>query len=359
MYTKEDILKALSHVEEPDLKKDLVTLNMIEDIRINDKEVSFSVILTTPACPLKELIHNACVNAIHHFVDKEAVVKINMTSKVTQKVDGKSFPNIKNVILVASGKGGVGKSTVAVNLAIGLSKQGAKVGLIDADIYGPSIPMMFKLEGARPNAEKDGDKVKLMPLEKYGVKLLSIGFFTEPGQAIPWRGPMVTSALRQMFMDANWGELDYLIVDTPPGTGDVHITLAQNFPVTGAVIVTTPQNVALADTRKGISMFKMDAIKVPILGVVENMSYFIPEEFPDHKYFLFGKEGGRKLAEQFEIPFLGEIPLVQAVGEAGEQGEPIILKDDHPMAKSFASISSNVAQQVAILNAGMHETILN
>lgn len=359
MYTKEDILKALSHVEEPDLKKDLVTLNMIEDIKINDKEVSFSVILTTPACPLKELIHNACVNAIHHFVDKEAVVKINMTSRVTQKLDGKSFPNIKNVILVASGKGGVGKSTVAVNLAIGLSKQGAKVGLIDADIYGPSIPMMFKLEGARPNAEKDGDKVKLMPLEKYGVKLLSIGFFTEPGQAIPWRGPMVTSALRQMFMDANWGELDYLIVDTPPGTGDVHITLAQNFPVTGAVIVTTPQNVALADTRKGISMFKMDAIKVPILGVVENMSYFIPEEFPDHKYFLFGKEGGRKLAEQFEIPFLGEIPLVQAVGEAGEQGEPIILKDEHPMANSFASISSNVAQQVAILNAGMQETILN
>ncbi len=359
MYTQEDILKALSHVEEPDLKKDLVTLKMIEDIKIEGKEISFSVILTTPACPLKELIHNACVNAIHHFVDKEAVVKINMTSRVTQKLDGKSFPNIKNVVLVASGKGGVGKSTVAVNLAIGLAKQGAKVGLIDADIYGPSIPMMFKLEGARPSAEKEGEKVKLLPLEKYGVKLLSIGFFTEPGQAIPWRGPMVTSALRQMFMDANWGELDYLIVDTPPGTGDVHITLAQNFPVTGAVIVTTPQNVALADTRKGIAMFRMDAINVPILGIVENMSYFIPEELPDNKYYLFGKEGGRKLAEQFDVSFLGEIPLVQAVGEAGEKGEPIILNDEHPTAMAMKGIASSVAQQVAILNAGMRETILN
>lgn len=359
MYTKEEILKALSHVEEPDLKKDLVTLNMIEDVKVNGNEVSFTVILTTPACPLKELIHNACVNAIHHFVSKEAKVNINMSSRVTQKEGSKNFPNIKNIILVASGKGGVGKSTVAVNLAIGLSKQGAKVGLIDADIYGPSVPMMFHLEGARPAAEKVGEKVSLLPIEKYGVKLLSIGFFTDPNQAIPWRGPMVTTALRQLFQDANWGELDYLIVDTPPGTGDVHITLAQNFPITGAVIVTTPQNVALADTRKGISMFKMQGINVPILGIVENMAYFIPEEMPDNKYYLFGKEGGRKLAQQIEVSFLGEIPLVQAVGQAGETGEPIILNESHPTAKAFQSISSNVAQQVAILNAGMAETVLN
>jgi len=359
MYTKEDILKALSHVEEPDLKKDLVTLNMIEDVAIDGNNISFTVILTTPACPLKELIHNACVNAIHHFVSKEAKVTVNMSSRVTQKENSKNFPNIKNIILVASGKGGVGKSTVAVNLAIGLSKQGAKVGLIDADIYGPSVPMMFHLEGARPAAEKVGEKVSLMPIEKYGVKLLSIGFFTDPNQAIPWRGPMVTTALRQLFQDANWGELDYLIVDTPPGTGDVHITLAQNFPITGAVIVTTPQNVALADTRKGISMFRMQGINVPILGIVENMAYFTPEELPNNKYYLFGKEGGRKLAQQIEVSFLGEIPLVQAVGEAGEIGEPIILKDEHPTAKAFESISSNVAQQVAILNSGIRETVLN
>jgi ATP-binding protein involved in chromosome partitioning len=359
MYTKEEILKALSYVEEPDLKKDLVTLNMIEDVKINYKEVSFTVVLTTPACPLKELIHNACVNAIHHFVDKEALVKINMSSRVTQKTDSKSFPNIKNVIVVASGKGGVGKSTVAVNLALGLAKLGAKVGLIDADIYGPSIPMMFKLEGARPGAEKDGDKVKLTPLEKYGIKLLSIGFFTDPNQAIPWRGPMITSALNQMFRDADWGELDYLIVDTPPGTGDIHITLAQNFPVTGAVIVTTPQNVALADTRKGIAMFKMKGMNVPILGVIENMAYFSPEEMPDNKYYLFGKDGGKKLAQQFELPFLGEIPLVQAVGESGEQGEPIILRSEHPTALAFENISKSIAQQVAILNASPSETILN
>jgi len=359
MYTKEEILKALSYVEEPDLKKDLVTLNMIEDVKINDNEVSFSVILTTPACPLKEMIHNACLNAIHHFVSKDAVVKINMTSRVTQKEGLNNYPNIKNIILVASGKGGVGKSTVAVNLAIGLSKQGAKVGLIDADIYGPSIPMMFHLEGARPAAEKEGEKISLLPIEKYGVKLLSIGFFTDPNQAIPWRGPMVTTALRQLFQDANWGELDYLIVDTPPGTGDVHITLAQNFPITGAVIVTTPQNVALADTRKGISMFKMKGIEVPILGIVENMAYFIPEEMPDNKYYLFGKEGGRKLAQQIEVAFLGEIPLVQAVGEAGEIGEPIILNDAHPTAKAFQSIVSGVAQQIAILNSTPRETVLN
>jgi ATP-binding protein involved in chromosome partitioning len=219
--------------------------------------------------------------------------------------------------------------------------------------------MMFHLEGARPAAEKVGEKVSLMPIEKYGVKLLSIGFFTDPNQAIPWRGPMVTTALRQLFQDANWGELDYLIVDTPPGTGDVHITLAQNFPITGAVIVTTPQNVALADTRKGISMFKMQGINVPILGIVENMAYFIPEELPDNKYYLFGKEGGRKLAQQIDVAFLGEIPLVQAVGQAGEIGEPIILNDEHPTAKAFESISSKVAQQVAILNAGIAETVLN
>ncbi len=351
MITEQQIIDALSHVEEPDLKKDLVTLKMIEDVKVNGKEVSFSVILTTPACPLKAMIENACINAIHHFVDKEAVVKINMTSRVTTKPSGNAFPNIKNIVLVASGKGGVGKSTVAVNLAIGLAKTGAKVGLIDADIYGPSVPIMFNLEGSRPGAKKVGEKTVLLPLEKYGIKLLSIGFFTDPNQAIPWRGPMVTSALRQLFHDADWGELDYLLVDTPPGTGDVHITLGQNFPITGAVIVSTPQRVALADTRKGIAMFRMEAINVPVLGVVENMSYFTPAELPDNKYYIFGKDGGKKLAQQFDIPFLGEIPLVQAVGEAGESGEPIILNEANPMSESFMEIARRVAQQVAISNA--------
>jgi ATP-binding protein involved in chromosome partitioning len=351
MITEEAVLNALRHVEEPDLKKDLVTLKMIEDIKISGNEISFSVILTTPACPLKEMIHNACVNAIKHFVDKDAVINIHMTSRVTTKPSNKNFPGIKNIIMVASGKGGVGKSTVAVNLAIALSMNGAKVGLIDADIYGPSIPIMFKMETARPSAKDVNGKPVMLPLEQYGVKLLSIGFFTSPGQAVPWRGPMVTSALRQLFHDADWGELDYLIVDTPPGTGDVHITLGQNFPITGAVIVTTPQNVALSDTRKGMAMLRMDTINVPILGVIENMAYFTPEELPDHKYYIFGKNGGKKLAEQFEVPFLGEIPLVQAVGEAAENGEPIVLNKNHKMSDAFLEISRKVAQQVAILNA--------
>lgn len=359
MYTQQQILDALSHVEEPDLKKDLVTLKMIEDVQINGNEISFSVILTTPACPLKKVIENACINAIHHFVDKNAVVKINMTSRVTSKSGDNLYPNIKNIILVASGKGGVGKSTVAANIAIALAMNGARVGLIDADIYGPSIPIMFRLEGARPGAKKENEKTRLIPVEKYGVKLLSIGFFTDPNQAIPWRGPMVTTALRQLFNDADWGELDYLIVDTPPGTGDIHITLGQNFPVTGAVIVTTPQNLALADTRKGMAMFNMEAIRVPILGVIENMSYFTPAELSQNKYYLFGKDGGKKLAQQFEVPFLGEIPLVQTVGEAAEEGEPIVLKQQDPMSNAFMTIAQNIAQQVAVLNADLGSPVFN
>lgn len=349
-YTTDQILKALSHVEEPDLKKDLVTLNMIEDVQINGKEISFSVILTTPACPLKAMIENACINAIRHFVDKDAVVKINMTSRVTSRANS-TFQNIRNIIVVASGKGGVGKSTVAANLAIALAKSGARVGLIDADIYGPSMPIMFNLEHARPQAVQRNGKTCVLPVEQYGIKLLSIGFFTSPGQAIPWRGPMVSSALKQLFHDADWGELDYLLVDTPPGTGDVHITLGQNFPVSGAVIVTTPQKVALSDTAKGMAMFNMDTMKVPVLGVVENMSWFTPAELPENKYYIFGQGGGRKLAQQFDVPFLGEIPLVQSIGESGERGEPIVLNDAHPEAKAFMDIARKVAQQVAIRNA--------
>ena len=348
--TKEQVLSALSNVEEPDLKKDLVALNMIQDIHIEGNKVSFSVILTTPACPLKAMIENACRNAILYFVSKEAEVSINMTSSVTsQKNTG--VPGVKNIIAVASGKGGVGKSTVAVNLALGLAKTGARVGLIDADIYGPSIPIMFGLEGARPKASQADGKSRIQPIEKYGVKLLSIGFFTDPDQPVPWRGPMVSTAVKQLFNDADWGELDYLVVDLPPGTGDIHITVTQTFPVTGAVIVTTPQNVALADARKGIGMFMMNAINVPILGIVENMSYFTPAELPGNKYYIFGKGGGQKLAQQLGVPFLGEIPLVKSISDSGDAGRPVVLEEDNITAPAFVEMAKKVAQQIAICNA--------
>jgi ATP-binding protein involved in chromosome partitioning len=349
-FTKEQVLQALSNVEEPDLKKDLVTLNMIQNVHIDGNHISFSVILTTPACPLKAMIENACRNAITYFVSKEAVVHIDMTSKVTsQKNTG--VPGVKNIIAVASGKGGVGKSTVAVNLALGLAKTGAKVGLIDADIYGPSIPIMFGLEGTRPMAREVDGKTRIEPIEKYGIKLLSIGFFTDPNQPVPWRGPMVSTAVKQLFNDADWGELDYLVVDLPPGTGDIHITVTQTFPVTGAVIVTTPQNVALADARKGVGMFMMNAINVPILGVVENMSYFTPAELPDNKYYIFGQGGGSRLAESIKAPFLGEIPLVKSISDSGDAGMPVILQDGSIMEGAFIEMAKKVAQQVAICNA--------
>src|SRR5476651_1342934 len=348
--TNELVLHALGHVEEPDLKKDLVTLNMIQDIHIDGQNLSFSVILTTPACPLKAMIENACRNAVRHFISPEVKVTVNMTSRVTtQKNTG--VPGVKNIIAVASGKGGVGKSTVAVNLALGLAKTGASVGLIDADIYGPSIPIMFGLEGSRPMASQVDGKTRIEPIEKYGIKLLSIGFFTDPNQPVPWRGPMVSTAVKQLFNDADWGELDYLVVDLPPGTGDIHITVTQSFPVTGAVIVTTPQNVALADAKKGIGMFMMTAINVPILGIVENMSYFTPAELLENKYYIFGQGGGKKLAERLDVPFLGEIPLVKSVSDSGDAGTPLILDDTNPVSAAFIDMAKKVAQQVAIVNA--------
>ncbi|HEY0057449.1 MAG TPA: Mrp/NBP35 family ATP-binding protein [Pedobacter sp.] len=351
MITKEEVLRALSNVEEPDLKKDLVTLNMIEDILVDGDHLTFSVVLTTPACPLKALIENACRNAIAHFISKDIVVDVKMTSRVTTQKN-QPLSNIRNIIVVASGKGGVGKSTVSANLALGLAKRGAKVGLIDADIYGPSIPIMFGLETARPNANQTEDgKTRIEPIEKYGIKLLSIGFFTDPNQPIPWRGPMASNAIKQLFNDADWGELDYLVVDLPPGTGDIHITLTQNYPVAGAVIVTTPQNVALSDAKKGIGMFLMESINVPILGIVENMSYFTPAELPDNKYYIFGEGGGRKLAELYNTAFIGEIPLVQSISDAGDAGTPVILNEASPLSVAFLDIAERVAQQVSIVNA--------
>ncbi|GAB1463466.1 Mrp/NBP35 family ATP-binding protein [Pedobacter sp.] len=349
--TEEKVLAALSHVEDPDLKKDLVTLKMIKDVKIEDKKVSFTLELTTPACPMKDMLKNACINAVKHFVDAAAEIDITITSRVTKPMDISQLKAIKNIILISSGKGGVGKSTVASNLAVTLAADGAKVGLIDADIYGPSVPIMFDLVGAKPSAKETADgKTLILPIEKYGIKLLSLGFFSDPDQPVPWRGPMASNAIKQLFNDADWGELDYLLVDLPPGTGDIHITISQSFPIAGAVIVTTPQQVALADTRKGLMMFGMQGINIPVLGVIENMAYFTPEELPDNKYFIFGKDGGKELAQRFEVPFLGEIPLVQSITAAGDKGAPIALQTNHPQAISFKEIAGKIAQQISIHN---------
>lgn len=354
IITNEQVLAALRNVEDPDLKKDLVTLNMIKGLKIEDKNVEFTLELTTPACPLKDMLKNACINAVKHFVDKDAEVLVHITSRVTKPMDRSQLSRIRNIILVSSGKGGVGKSTVASNLAIALAANGAKTGLIDADIYGPSVPTMFGLIGAKPSARETEDgKTLILPIEKYGIKLLSLGFFADPDQPVPWRGPMASNAIKQLFNDADWGELDYLIVDLPPGTGDIHITITQSFPIAGAVIVTTPQQVALADTRKGLAMFRMQGMNIPVLGVIENMAYFTPEELPDHKYHIFGKDGGKALAASFDVPFLGEIPIVQGITEGGDSGTPVALNTGSILAGTFSEIAGKVAQQVAINNAQM------
>jgi ATP-binding protein involved in chromosome partitioning len=354
--TTEKILEALSNVQEPDLGKDLVTLNMVKDVEISGNNVSFTVVLTTPACPMKDMINNACVNAIKILVNKEANVKVNFTSNTTTKRTdpGSVLPKVKNIIAVVSGKGGVGKSTVAANLALALSQGGAKVGLMDADIYGPSVPIMFGLRGERPMMMDVGnDKGMIVPLEKYGIKIMSIGFLVDEKNAVVWRGPMASSAIRQFVTDVFWDELDYLVVDMPPGTGDIHLTLVQTVPVTGVVIVTTPQDVALADAKKGIAMFGQAQVNVPIIGLVENMSYFTPAELPTNKYYIFGKEGGRRLAEEYDLPFLGQIPLVQSIREGGDQGVPIMMSDDEITKKAFEEFAAVAVRSIAMRNAQM------
>jgi len=352
-YTKEDILAALGHVNDPDLKKDLVTLNMIDNIGIEGTKIKFRLILTTPACPLKDKIKKDCIDAIHTYVDRDAEVEIEVTSKVTsmRPENEEMLKQVKNIIAVGSGKGGVGKSTVAVNLAIALGKTGAKVGLIDADIYGPSIPMMFGLLDDRPTGyEKDG-KTIIIPFEKYGIKLLSIGFFVDRSKALIWRGPMASVALRQLFTDTEWGALDYMIIDLPPGTGDIPLTLIQSFPLTGAIIVTTPQQVAVSDVRKAADMFRNEQINIPILGLIENMSYFIPPDMPGKRYPIFGEGGGRKFADELNIPLLGQIPIDGLITISGDNGRPIIMDELSPVAKAFTEITAAVSQQIAINNS--------
>ncbi|MEO8759665.1 MAG: Mrp/NBP35 family ATP-binding protein [Bacteroidia bacterium] len=358
MITEEQVIEALKYVDDPDLKKDLVTLGMIKDIKIDGKNVAFTVVLTTPACPMKDMIHNACVNAIKHYVDKEAVVNVNMGSNVTQAKQNKdSLAGVKNIIAIASGKGGVGKSTIASNLAVALAKQGAKVGLVDADIYGPSMPLMFDVLNEKPGQTQIDGKNKMIPVESYGVKILSIGFFADPSQPIIWRGPMATKALTQLFFDAQWGELDYLFIDLPPGTGDIPMTIAASVPLTGVVIVTTPQQVAISDARKGAAMFKHEHINVPLLGIIENMAWFTPAELPDNKYFIFGKGGAQQLADEFNIPLLAQIPMIQSICEAGDAGSPAALQQDTFQAKAFIDAAQKLAQTIAIANANAKEVI--
>lgn len=357
--TQQDVLKALSYVEEPDLGKDLVTLNMIENIIINGKDVAFTVILTTPACPLKELIQNACIRAIHTMVDAEATVTVNLTSRVTTaRADNATIlKDVKNIIAIASGKGGVGKSTVTTNLAIALAESGAKVGLIDADISGPSIPTMFNTEEERPHVFRTPDgRNMIQPIERYGIKMISIGFLAPAESAVVWRGPMASSALKQFISDCDWGELDYLLIDLPPGTSDIHLTLVQTVPVTGVLIVTTPQKVALADAQKGLQMFMQPQINVPVLGIIENMAYFSPAELPQNKYYIFGQGGGEELAAKYDLPLLGQIPLIQSIRESGDAGLPEALKANSPAADIFKEVAQAVAQRVSVRNAGLERT---
>jgi ATP-binding protein involved in chromosome partitioning len=357
--TEQDILKALSNVQEPDLGKDLVTLNMIKDISIKGNAVFFTVVLTTPACPMKDMINNACINAIKLLVNKEAEVHVHFTANTsTVRLRGdKVLPDVKNIIAVVSGKGGVGKSTVAANLALALAEGGAKVGLMDADIYGPSVPIMFGVRGHRP-LMKDGGNGKglIIPIEKYGIKLMSIGLLVDDKSAVVWRGPMASSAIKQFITDVDWGNLDYLVIDMPPGTGDIHLTIVQTVPVTGVVVVTTPQDVALADAKKGIAMFGQTQIKVPIIGLVENMSWFTPAELPDNKYYIFGKEGGKRLAEEYDLPFLGQIPLVQTIREGGDLGTPAMISDDLVTKKAFRRFAGSTIRSIAMRNANLPQT---
>ena len=356
--TTEDILKALSNVQEPDLGSDLVTLNMVKEVIINGNEVSFTVVLTTPACPMKEHIQNACINAVKLLVNKEALVTVNFTSNTSSnRTDPKTILSaVKNIIAVVSGKGGVGKSTVAANFALALVADGAKVGLLDADIYGPSQHIMFGIRGDRPMMKDNGGKGLIVPIEKFGIKVMSIGLLIDEKQAVVWRGPMVSSAIKQFVSEVDWGELDYLVIDMPPGTGDIHLTIVQTVPVTGVIVVTTPQIIALADAKKGIAMFGQAQLKVPVIGLVENMAYFTPKELPENKYYIFGKDGGKHLADEFDIPFLGQIPIVQSIREGGDVGVPAMLSDDVISKKAFENFAANAVRGIAMRNANMPAT---
>jgi len=359
-FNKQDIEQALKTITVPGEGQNMIESKAVKNIMVFADEVIVDITISNPSLQAKKRTEVDILKTIHELVYAKAKIQVNVkveaAAQPKNEIKGKSIPGIQNIVAVASGKGGVGKSTVTSNLAVTLSKMGFKVGILDADIYGPSIPIMFDIQNEKPLAVNVDGKSKMKPVESYGVKILSIGFFTKPDQAVVWRGPMASKALNQMIFDAAWGTLDFLLIDLPPGTGDIHLSIMQSLPITGAVVVSTPQTVALADAKKGVAMFQQESINVPVLGIIENMAYFTPEELPDNKYFLFGKEGAKHLAEDLKVPFLGEIPLVQSVREAGDLGRPAAMQENTPIEAAFNTITQNVAQEVVRRNTALPPT---
>ena len=355
---RKDILKALESITIAGEGKNMVESGAVVNVVTFGDEVIVDLVLTTPAMHIKKRAEDDIRKLIHERFNPDAKVKVNTKVETPAKGDvntikGKAIPGIKNIIAVASGKGGVGKSTVTANLAVSLAQMGFNVGVLDADIYGPSMPIMFDVENEKPISVSVDGKSKMKPVESYEIKILSIGFFTAPSQAVIWRGPMASKALNQMIFDADWGQLDFMLIDLPPGTGDIHLSIMQSLPITGAVVVSTPQAVALADAKKGVSMFMSESINVPVLGIIENMSYFVPEELPDNKYYIFGKEGARNLAQDLDVAFLGEVPIVQSIREAGDFGRPAAMQEGSVISKVFTEITRNVVREVVRRNADL------
>lgn len=338
----DDVKAALSHVMDPELGADLVSLNMIQNIAIKGKTIAFDLVLTTPACPLKKVLSDNCTAAIAQYISPEYKVEINLTAakREAPATDLQQLSKVRHIIAIASGKGGVGKSTVAANLALALAKSGKKAALVDADIYGPSIPTMFALENVQPQGIQVGEQTLLLPVEKYGIKLISIGFFVDADKGLLWRGPMASNALKQLFTETQWDEIDYMVVDLPPGTGDIHITLAQMLPISGVVMVSSPQQVAIADVKRAAQMFQ--AVKIPMLGMVENMAYFVPDDMPDKKYYIFGKGAFEKYAAQMGFPVLAEIPMTEATAQSGDAGMPEVLRENSPVGEAFMKLAQKI-----------------
>ncbi|XLS28768.1 P-loop NTPase [Flavobacteriaceae bacterium M23B6Z8] len=355
---RKQILSALETITVPGEGKNMVESGAVTNVMTFGDEVVVDITISNPSLQARKKTEVEILKVIHQKVYEKAKIKVNIKVEAPDKpvIKGKSIPGIKNIIAVASGKGGVGKSTITANLAVTLSKMGFSVGLLDADIYGPSAPIMFDVEGEKPLAVNIDGKSKMKPIESYGVQILSIGFFTQPNQAVIWRGPMAAKALNQMIFEAAWGELDFLLLDLPPGTGDIHLSIMQSLPITGAVVVSTPQHVALADARKGVAMFQQENINVPVLGIVENMAYFTPAELPDHKYYIFGKEGAKNLSEDLKVPLLGQIPLVQSIREAGDSGRPAAMQTATPLETAFEELTRNTVEQVVYRNKSLPPT---
>ncbi len=353
---RKEVLKALETITIAGEGKNMVESGAVQNVLTFGDEVVVELTMATPAMHIRKRAEADIIKTIQEKISAEAKIKVNIkveTPETPTEIKGKSIPGIKNIIAVASGKGGVGKSTTTANLAVTLARMGFSVGVLDADIYGPSMPIMFDVENEKPISVNIDGKSKMKPIESYEIKILSIGFFTSPSQAVIWRGPMASKALNQMIFDADWGELDFMLIDLPPGTGDIHLSIVQSLPITGAVIVSTPQAVALADAKKGVAMFQSDAIKVPVLGIIENMAYFTPEELPNNKYYIFGQEGAKNLAQDLEVPFLGEVPIVQSIREAGDYGRPAALQNGSPLGEIYQEIARNVVSETIARNENL------